>query len=100
MNETYYYIGYCRRSAKGAESTAGLCKLILGREAGSQHRVDQKTKSSSIGKKVAVDSSPSYSCCWVPHPRTGIYFPVGHDWVMEDVPEGAATFSETCCFRN
>jgi len=48
-----------------------------------------------------VDStSSSYSSCWVPHPRTGIYFPVGHEWVMEDVPDGAATFSETCYFRN
>jgi hypothetical protein len=93
--ETYYDIG-CRRTAKGAETSTGLISKYLGRESGTQQLVDQKTK--SIGKKAVLNSS--YSSLWVPHPRTGIYFPVGHDWVMEDVPEGAATFPETCCFRN
>ncbi|KAI4298537.1 hypothetical protein L6164_032084 [Bauhinia variegata] len=40
------------------------------------------------------------STFWVPHPRTGIYFPKGHEWVMDDVPEGAASFTQTCWFRN
>ncbi|MCI10892.1 hypothetical protein A2U01_0031989 [Trifolium medium] len=87
------------RTAKGAETSTGLISKYLGREAGTQQPVDQKTKTGgSIGKRAVLNSS--YSCLWVPHPRTGIYFPVGHDWVMEDVPEGAATFTETCCFRN
>ncbi|AES93586.1 putative Late embryogenesis abundant protein, LEA5-type [Medicago truncatula] len=91
---------HLRRTAKGAENTTGICRY-LGREVGSkQLLVDQKTKSGSLGKKAVVDSTSSYSSCWVPHPRTGIYFPVGHEWVMEDVPDGAATFSETCYFRN
>ncbi|KAG6507689.1 uncharacterized protein LOC121983085 isoform X1 [Zingiber officinale] len=37
--------------------------------------------------------------CWVPHPRTGIYYPKGHDWVMEDVPEGASSFPRTYWLR-
>ncbi|KAJ6754822.1 GLUTAMATE RACEMASE [Salix purpurea] len=38
---------------------------------------------------------------WLPHPRTGIYVPKGHDeWVMEDVPENAASFSQTYWLRN
>jgi len=93
VNETYYYNTGCRRTAKGAESTTGLSRY-LGREAGSKQLL--------VDQKAVVDStsSSSYSNCWVPHPRTGIYFPVGHEWVMEDVPDGAATFSETCYFRN
>ncbi|GAU29517.1 hypothetical protein TSUD_115390 [Trifolium subterraneum] len=91
---------HLRKSAKGAETSTGLISKYLRREAVSQQQlVDQKTKSGgSIGKREVLNSS--YSCLWIPHPRTGIYFPVGHDWVMEDVPEGAATFTETCCFRN
>ncbi|XP_020210464.1 uncharacterized protein LOC109795389 isoform X1 [Cajanus cajan] len=37
---------------------------------------------------------------WVPHPRTGIYFPKGHEWVMEDVPADAARLNQTYWFRN
>ncbi|KAL4335895.1 hypothetical protein GQ457_07G032780 [Hibiscus cannabinus] len=29
------------------------------------------------------------SCCWVPHDRTGIYYPKGHEKVMADVPAHA-----------
>ncbi|KAL3843869.1 hypothetical protein ACJIZ3_001272 [Penstemon smallii] len=38
--------------------------------------------------------------CWVPHPRSGIYFPKGQDWVMEDIPNGAASFDRTFWLRN
>ncbi|KAJ0443112.1 hypothetical protein HanRHA438_Chr16g0763821 [Helianthus annuus] len=37
---------------------------------------------------------------WIPHPRTGIYYPKGHEWVMKDVPDGAATFDYNYWFRN
>uniref|UniRef100_A0A7N0VBD9 Uncharacterized protein n=1 Tax=Kalanchoe fedtschenkoi TaxID=63787 RepID=A0A7N0VBD9_KALFE len=40
----------------------------------------------------ALGESSANSSNWVPHPRTGIYFPKGHEWVMEGVPDGAATF--------
>ncbi|CAN6329189.1 unnamed protein product [Urochloa humidicola] len=36
---------------------------------------------------------------WVPHPRTGIYYPKGFEWVMEDVPSGAASFRRSFWFR-
>ncbi|XP_044481389.1 uncharacterized protein LOC123207964 [Mangifera indica] len=41
-------------------------------------------------------SSSSY---WVPHPRTGIYFPQGQEWVMDDVPKGAASFVQAYWLR-
>ncbi|KAG5548230.1 hypothetical protein RHGRI_013810 [Rhododendron griersonianum] len=37
---------------------------------------------------------------WVPHPRTGIYYPTGHERVMDGVPDGAASFVETHWLRN
>lgn len=32
---------------------------------------------------------------WVPHPRTGIYFPEGHEWVMKDVSEDASSLGQS-----
>ncbi|CAI9104310.1 OLC1v1002953C1 [Oldenlandia corymbosa var. corymbosa] len=29
--------------------------------------------------------------CWVPHYRTGIYYPRGHEAILEDISEGAAS---------
>lgn len=37
---------------------------------------------------------------WMPHPRTGIYFPIGQEWVMDDVPTHAASFDCTFWLRN
>ncbi|XP_021837251.1 uncharacterized protein [Spinacia oleracea] len=39
---------------------------------------------------------------WVPHPRSGIYFPEGQDWVLNDVPENSASLgqSHTYWLRN
>ena len=42
----------------------------------------------------------SYSPCWVPHPRTGIYYPKGQEWVMDDLPEQAASLNRTHWLRN
>lgn len=59
--------------------------------------------SSSSSSNSGGKGSKGKACSWVPHPRTGIYFPggTGHDeWVMEDVPLGAATFPHSCWFRN
>lgn len=41
----------------------------------------------------------SSSSCWVPHPRTGIYVPKGHEQVVDDVPDGAAFFDQTYWLR-
>ncbi|CAN8270286.1 unnamed protein product [Cochlearia groenlandica] len=43
-----------------------------------------------------VDSSVN----WVPHPRTGIFFPPGQEAVMADIPDGAASFDMTFWIRN
>ncbi|XVF01364.1 hypothetical protein REPUB_Repub04eG0081700 [Reevesia pubescens] len=40
------------------------------------------------------------SSSWVPHPKSGIYFPKGHEWVMNDVPDGAASLDRTFWLRN
>nr|XP_027102495.1 uncharacterized protein LOC113723714 [Coffea arabica] len=37
---------------------------------------------------------PEKPSWWVPHPRSGIYYPQGHERVMEDVPNGAASFGD------
>ncbi|CAF2153994.1 uncharacterized protein LOC103837139 [Brassica rapa] len=37
---------------------------------------------------------------WVPHPRTGIFFPPGQELVMDGVPEGAASFDMMFWLRN
>ncbi|KAM0937754.1 hypothetical protein DsansV1_C24g0182571 [Dioscorea sansibarensis] len=37
---------------------------------------------------------------WMPDPRTGIYYPKGCEWVMDDIPEGAANFQRTYWFRS
>ncbi|KAF3332529.1 hypothetical protein FCM35_KLT02106 [Carex littledalei] len=42
----------------------------------------------------------SHSVLWVPHPRTGIYYPEGHEWVMKDVPSGASSFSVNYWLRS
>jgi Late embryogenesis abundant protein len=45
-------------------------------------------------------SGVAHSVLWVPHPRTGIYYPEGHEWVMEDVPNGASSFSVNYWLRS
>nr|XP_010315194.1 uncharacterized protein LOC104645409 isoform X1 [Solanum lycopersicum] len=37
---------------------------------------------------------------WVPHPRTGIYFPIGQERVMNDIPNGAASLPQNYWLRN
>lgn len=38
--------------------------------------------------------------CWIPDPRTGIYYPKGHESVMKDVPDGAASFTYNYWLRS
>ncbi|XVE93477.1 hypothetical protein REPUB_Repub01dG0196200 [Reevesia pubescens] len=52
------------------------------------------TKSSSSNKDIEDTS------IWVPHPKSGIYFPKGHERVMKDVPDGAASLDRTFWLRN
>ncbi|KAH0468317.1 hypothetical protein IEQ34_003350 [Dendrobium chrysotoxum] len=37
---------------------------------------------------------------WIPHPRTGIYYPEGNERVMEGIPQGAASFGTPYWLRN
>ncbi|MCD9642579.1 hypothetical protein HAX54_029453 [Datura stramonium] len=37
---------------------------------------------------------------WVPHARTGIYFPIGQERVMDDIPNGAASLPQTYWLRS
>lgn len=37
---------------------------------------------------------------WVPHPRTGIYFPIGQERVMNDIPNGAASLPQNYWLRS
>ncbi|CAN0900954.1 hypothetical protein LINGRAHAP2_LOCUS21126 [Linum grandiflorum] len=34
------------------------------------------------------------SSCWVPHDKTGIYYPKGQEDVMEGIPVGAAKYAD------
>ncbi|KAK7836193.1 hypothetical protein CFP56_022866 [Quercus suber] len=86
-------------------SAAKTTKMLMLREA---MRVDRgfskhaggadwhKKPASSINRGDNI----SYSPCWVPHPRTGIYCPKGQEWVMDDLPEQAASLNRTHWLRN
>ncbi|XP_010647938.1 uncharacterized protein LOC132252511 isoform X2 [Vitis vinifera] len=68
----------------------GLSK-VAGAEGG-----PEKARGLTDGADHKGDGSSS---SWVPHPRTGIYFPKGHDHMMDDVPDGAACFGQTYWLR-
>ncbi|GJW89158.1 hypothetical protein Tco_0164498 [Tanacetum coccineum] len=38
--------------------------------------------------------------CWISHLRTGIFYPKGHEGVMNEVPDGAASFASSYWLRN
>ncbi|GKE17831.1 hypothetical protein Tco_1425408 [Tanacetum coccineum] len=38
--------------------------------------------------------------CWIPHLRTGVFYPKGHEWVMNEVPDGAGSFASSYSLRN
>ncbi|XP_012093086.1 uncharacterized protein LOC105650750 isoform X2 [Jatropha curcas] len=58
------------------------------------HQLEKSSRNSI--KEGKRDSAPY----WIPHPRTGIYVPKGQEWMMDDVPEGAASFNQTYWLRN
>ncbi|CAI9769988.1 unnamed protein product [Fraxinus pennsylvanica] len=58
----------------------------------SNHRENRREV---ISKKREEDEE-----CWMPDPRTGIYYPKGHEGVMDDIPSNAATFEKVFWFRN
>ncbi|GJS18442.1 hypothetical protein Tco_0412914 [Tanacetum coccineum] len=38
--------------------------------------------------------------CWIPHLRTGVFDPKGHEGEMNEVPDGAASFASSYSLRN
>ncbi|XP_022762366.1 uncharacterized protein LOC111308312 [Durio zibethinus] len=66
----------------------------LSKIAGADRGIERCRRTSSSGNDIKDSST------WVPHPRSGIYFPKGHEWVMNDVPDGAASFGRTFWLRN
>ena len=67
------------RSCRGAKrAKSGLSKF-----SGTAQPAESSGGVSKSGGKIED------SACWIPHPRTGIYFPKGHEWVMDDVTEVA-----------
>ncbi|CAN1289013.1 hypothetical protein LINPERPRIM_LOCUS20079 [Linum perenne] len=49
---------------------------------------------------VEVEGSSTKTPCWVPDPRTGIYFPIGQEVVMEGIPETAACLGHDIWVRS
>lgn len=77
------------------------CRRAKHAESGTSKRLGTTIQpTAKLETESSRDAKSRGNGCWIPHPRTGIYFPVGHEWVMEDVPDGAANFSQTCWFRN
>ncbi|WCJ17904.1 hypothetical protein M5689_000289 [Euphorbia peplus] len=84
----------CMWEAKGVEMRQ-YCNSI----SSAASRIDgDDQKKSSRSKWINGGKSESTSW-WVPHARTGIYVPKGHEWVMDDVPDNAASFDQTYWLR-
>ncbi|XP_047326032.1 uncharacterized protein LOC124929675 [Impatiens glandulifera] len=78
-------------------------KMQFLRAAGSNKRAMSKLVGKvdkQLNKSKVEEPIRSRDGCWVPHPRSGIYFPAGQEWVMNDVPENAAVFNRTYWLRS
>ncbi|RVW49876.1 hypothetical protein CK203_105840 [Vitis vinifera] len=85
-------------AADQAMARTGVAKtqmLFLSKVAGAEG-APGKARGRTDGADHKGDGSSS---SWVPHPRTGIYFPEGHDHMMDDVPDGAACFGQSYWLR-
>ncbi|KAI6678126.1 hypothetical protein NL676_038922 [Syzygium grande] len=60
----------------------------------------RETPKTQISGGDEVDEPDGDRPCWVPHPRTGIYVPRGHERVVDNIPDGAASFSQAFWFRS
>lgn len=87
------------RGSKPVDQQRCMSKLAgsNGGQAKTRRSVDY---SSSMPKGENQNDDSTSSSYWMPDARTGIYVPKGHDWVMEDVPECAASFKQTYWLRN
>lgn len=83
------YIYTCR------EANKQLVKRHFSKLKGGESMAAEKGRISKKGHEKGAEGLS----CWVPHPRTGIYVPKGHESVIDDVPDGAASFNQTYWFR-
>ncbi|KAL3638491.1 hypothetical protein CASFOL_017862 [Castilleja foliolosa] len=82
------------------ELAFGRCMSKL---AGKNNHDHEKTDKVVLEGKCADEQEQTVEdrrSCWIPHPRTGIYFPKGQEWVMEDVPNDAASLDSTFWLRS
>ncbi|KAH6811800.1 glutamate racemase [Perilla frutescens var. frutescens] len=57
----------------------------------------RKTTDKAVEEQRRTEETGS---CWMPDPRTGIYFPRGQESVMDDIPSDAASFDCTFWLRS
>ncbi|KAL1831650.1 hypothetical protein ACET3Z_001301 [Daucus carota] len=62
-----------------------------------KNKTENSPNSNESMSKCEDENASSY---WMPDARTGIYVPKGHERVIEDVPENAASFDCTYWLRN
>ncbi|XP_062204577.1 uncharacterized protein LOC133906641 [Phragmites australis] len=72
----------------------------LAKSAGLLREVKNKQSSNLVRRVEPAEARSAETALWVPHPRTGIYYPEGFEWVMEDIPGGAASFQQSCWLRS
>ncbi|KAJ0982098.1 hypothetical protein J5N97_010353 [Dioscorea zingiberensis] len=86
------------RPLLGNSKTKLLWEMKQVRRFGNQIR--QELMNGMKEKEREKECRSSESGWWMPHPRTGIYYPKGCERVMDGIPEGAATFQQAYWFRN
>ncbi|XP_043707941.1 uncharacterized protein LOC122657334 [Telopea speciosissima] len=64
------------------------------------HKLAQTNNETGKPQEWTRDAKGINQMCWVPHPRNGIYVPKGHEMVMDDVPSGAASFTQPYWLRS
>ncbi|XP_019165184.1 PREDICTED: uncharacterized protein LOC109161304 isoform X2 [Ipomoea nil] len=79
-----------------AAPAARRCMSKMGPGTNRRSKADVAAAMEEEDEKRLEEVSPS----WAPHPRTGIYFPAGHERVMDDVPSGAASLNQTYWLRS
>ncbi|CAN4112120.1 unnamed protein product [Withania somnifera] len=92
-------------------TAAGITKFSLRLRLIRSQRIKRRISTFSRWKENTEDKTETWSTheaeeeiekgdWWVPHPRTGIYFPIGQEKMMDDVPNGAASFPQTYWLRS
>ncbi|EES17083.1 hypothetical protein BDA96_08G120400 [Sorghum bicolor] len=71
----------------------------LAKSAALLREVKNKQRTNLVKRLEPTETRSPETSLWVPHPRTGIYYPKGFEWVMEDVPSSAASFQQSYWFR-